>query len=129
MGWLPTYLFCLGLLPQDEDLALGLVVGADEESLAGLVPAQTGKTPAGAHGQGGRVAAARVLGADDVLVAGLAVGCGYGFVPAVRALLEGDLGDEVSLGGLSVPAAVERDVQVLTGGVEGVGDGRHVCRE
>lgn len=123
------FFYNLNLLPQDEDLALGLVVGADEQPLAGLVPAEAGQAPAGAHGQGGRVAAAGVRGADDVLVARLAVGRGGGRERAVLLLGEGHLGHEVALRRLPVPAAVERDVQVRARRVEAVADGRHVRRE
>lgn len=121
--------FHLSLLLQDEDFTRGLVVGANEEPRASRVPVESSQTPAGAHGQRRRVAAAGALGTDDGLVAGLAVGRGDGRVRAVLVLLEGHLGDEVSLGRLPVPAAVERDVQVRGRLVEGVADGRRVRRE
>ena len=117
------------LLVKDEDLALGLVVAADEEALAGGVPAEAGEADAGRHGEAGGVAAAGVLGGEDVGAKGLLVGAGDGVPVAVLALLEGDLQHLVPARRLAVPAAVERDVQVLATRVERVGDGRHVRQE
>lgn len=122
-------LYHLSLLLQHEDLTRRLVIRANEEPLASLIPSEASETPARAHGEGGGVAGSGALGSDDVLVPGLAVRGGDGLVVSVGALLERHLGHEVPLRRLSVPAAVEGYVQVLAGGVEHVGDGRHVCRE
>lgn len=69
------------------------------------------------------------MGANDVFVASLAVSSSDGLILAIGVLCKWHFGYEITLSGLSIPAAVERDVQILTRRVEAVGDGRHVCRE
>ena len=114
---------------ENEDLALGLVVAADEEALTSGVPAQAGKADTGGHGEAGGVAATGILCSKDVGAEVLLVGARDGVPVALGVLLEGDLEDLVPARGLAVPAAVECDVQVVAARVERVGDGRHVRQE
>lgn len=117
------------LLPQHKNLAVGLVVAADVELLAGVVPGDARQPPARALRERGGVAGARVLGGEDRLVARLGVGGRDGVVEAVGRLGEGHLGDLVALCRLPVPGAVEGDVQVRRRLVEDAADGRDVRRE
>lgn len=112
-----------------EDLALGLVITADEQALARGFPGEAGQAHAGAHGQAGGVAAGGARGGEDVGAEGLGVGGGDGVVDAVGVLLERDLEHLVPARRLPVPAAVERDVQGVAARVERVRDGRHVRQE